>query len=137
MTTRADTSTPTRQEIETRLNAFYAAWQARDGVGMRALFGGGDRLLVWGTARDERIEGRAEADREFDGWVDACPPWTSLEVTRREVGVRGGLAWAADEVTGTWSYESNSGAEHFRITTVWDEDDGWNLVHVHMDLLKD
>ena len=51
--------------------------------------------------------------------------------------MRGGLAWAADEVTGTWSYESNSGAEHFRITTVWDEDDGWNLVHVHMDLLKD
>ena len=62
MTTKADTLTSTRQEIETRLDAFYAAWQARDGVGMRALFGGGDRLLVWGTARDERIECRAEVD---------------------------------------------------------------------------
>ena len=31
MTTRADTSTSTRQEIETLLDAFYAAWQARDG----------------------------------------------------------------------------------------------------------
>jgi hypothetical protein len=44
MTTKADSSTP--QEIETRLDAFYAAWQVRDGVGMRALFGG-DLLLVW------------------------------------------------------------------------------------------
>ena len=65
MTTRADTSTSTRQEIETRLDAFYAAWQARDGAGMRALFGGGDRLLVWGTTRDERIEGRGRGNRNM------------------------------------------------------------------------
>lgn len=137
MTTRADSSTLTRQEIEARLDAFYAAWQVRDGAGMRALFGSGDRLLVWGATRDERIEGRAEADGEFDRWVDACPPWTSLEVTYREVGVRGGLAWAAEEVAGRWSHEARrkSGAELFRITTVWEKDDGWKLVHAHMDLL--
>ena len=129
-------STLTGQEIGAGLDAFYAAWQARDGAGMRALFGD-DRLLVWGATRDERIEGRAAADREFDRWVDACPPWTSLEVTCREVGVRGGLAWAAEEVTGTWSHEAKSGTEHFRITTVWEDEGGWKLVHVHMDLLRD
>jgi ketosteroid isomerase-like protein len=139
MTTKADSSILARQEIEARLDAFYAAWEVRDGAGMRALFGGGDRLLVWGTTREERIEGRAEAAREFDGWVDACPPWTSFEVTHREVGVRDGLAWAAEEVTGAWSHEARrkSGAEHFRITTVWEEEGGWKLVHVHMDLLRD
>ena len=136
MITKADSSTPSRQEIEAHLDAFYAAWQARDGVSMRALFSN-ERLLVWGARRDERIEGCAEADREFDRWVEACPSWTSLEVTRRDVGARGGLAWAAEEVAGTWSHEAKSGAEHFRITTVWEEDDGWKLVHVHLDLPRD
>ena len=74
MTTRADTSTSTRQEIETLLDAFYAAWQARDGVGMRALFGGGDRLLVWGTTRDERIEvAPRQTASSTGGWTPAHP----------------------------------------------------------------
>jgi hypothetical protein len=136
MTAKAESSALARQEIEARLDAFYAAWRVRDGPGMRALFDDA-RLLVWGTTREERIEGRAEADREFDGWVDACPPWTSFKVTHREAGVRDGLAWAAEEVTGTWSHERKSGAEHFRITTVWEEHDEWKLVHVHLDLLSE
>ena len=74
MTTRADTSTSTRQEIETRLDAFYAAWQARDGVGMRALFGGGDRLLVWAprATSASRAAPRQTAS-STGGWTPAHP----------------------------------------------------------------
>lgn len=140
MTTKTDSPAleAARQELEARLRAFYDAWQVRSGPEMRKLFSDDDRLLLWGTDRWERIRGRAEAEREFDGWIDTCPPWTSFEVIYREMDVRDAIAWAAEEVTGLWSRETRSGATHFRITTVWEEKGGgWKVIHAHIDLPLD
>jgi hypothetical protein len=73
------------RQVEAQLQAFYNAWQVRHAPDLRKLFSDDERLLLWGTDRWERIEGRAEADREFDRWIDTCPPWTSFEVTHREM----------------------------------------------------
>ena len=140
MTSKTDSSTPktARQRLEARLQAFYNAWQALNGPEVRKLFSDDERLLLWGTERWERIRGRAEADREFDRWIATCPPWTSFEVTHRQMDVRDGIAWVAEEVTGLWSRETESGATHFRITTVWEEKgEEWEVIHAHIDLPLD
>ena len=100
--TKTDSSTlkTDHQRLESQLQALYTAWQVRSGPDMRKLFSDDEeRLVLWGTERWERIKGRAEADREFDRWIDTCPPWTSFEVTYREMDVREGIAWVAEEVT--------------------------------------
>jgi len=140
MTTKTDGSTrKTDQErLEAQLEALYNAWQVRSGPEMRKLFSDDERLLLWGTERWERIRGRVEADHDFDQWIDTCPPWTSFEVTYREMDVRAGIAWAAEEVTGLWSRDTESGATHFRITTAWEEESGeWKIIHAHIDLPLD
>ena len=140
MTTKTDGSTrKTDQErLEAQLGALYNAWQVRSGPEMRKLFSDDERLLLWGTERWERIRGRVEADHDFDRWIDTCPPWTSFEVTYREMDVRAGIAWAAEEVTGLWSRDTESGATHFRITTAWEEEGGeWKVIHAHIDLPLD
>jgi ketosteroid isomerase-like protein len=127
-----------QQRLEAQLEALYGAWQVRNAPIMRKLFSNDERLLLWGTDLWERIEGRDEADREFDSWIATCPPWTSFEVTHREMDVREGIAWVAEEVTGLWSRETESGATHFRITTGWEEKDGeWKIRHAHIDLPLD
>jgi ketosteroid isomerase-like protein len=143
MTSKAESPSPktseqARQQVEDQLQAFYNAWRALDGPEVLKLLSDDDRLLLWGTDRWERIRGRAEADREFDRWIDTCPPWTSFEVTYREMDVRAGIAWVAEEVTGLWSRDTESGATHFRITTVWEEKGrGWKVIHAHIDLPLD
>jgi hypothetical protein len=65
-------------------------------------------------------------------------PWTSFEVTYREMDVRDGIAWVAEEVTGLWSRDTESGATHFRITTGWGEEgEAWKIRHAHIDLPLD
>ena len=94
--TKTDSSTlkTDHQRLESQLQALYTAWQVRSGPDMRKLFSDDEeRLVLWGTERWERIKGRAEADREFDRWIDTCPPWTSFEVTYRQMDVREGIAW--------------------------------------------
>ena len=139
--TKTDSSTlkTDHQRLESQLQALYTAWQVRSGPDMRKLFSDDEeRLVLWGTERWERIKGRAEADREFDRWIDTCPPWTSFEVTYRQMDVREGIAWVAEEVTGLWSRDTKSGATHFRITTVWEEKGGqWKVIHAHIDLPLD
>jgi ketosteroid isomerase-like protein len=140
MTTKADRAAlkTDQQRLEAQLEALYEAWRVRSAPNMRKLFSNDERLLLWGTDRWERIEGRAEADREFDRWIATCPPWTSFEVTHREMDVREGIAWAAEEVIGLWSRETESGATHFRITTGWEEEGGeWKIRHAHIDLPLD
>ena len=143
MTSKTESSSPkmseqARQQVEAQLQAFYEAWQALNGPEIRKLFSEDERLLLWGTDSWERIKGRAEADREFDRWIATCPPWTSFEVTHREMDVRDGIAWAAEEVTGLWSRDTESGATHFRIMTVWEEKSGeWKAIHAHIDLPLD
>jgi len=140
MTTKADRADlkTDQQRLETQLEALYEAWQVRNAPNMRKLFSDDKRLLLWGTDRWERIKGRAEADREFDRWITTCPPWTSFEVTHREMDVREGIAWVAEEVTGLWSRETESGATHFRITTGWAEEGWeWKIRHAHIDLPLD
>jgi ketosteroid isomerase-like protein len=143
MTSKTDSSTPKTtdsawQQVEAQLQAFYNAWQVRNASDLRKLFSDDDQLLLWGTDRWERIRGRAEADREFGRWIDTCPPWTSFEVTHREMDVREGIAWVAEEVTGLWSRETESEATHFRITTGWEEEGGeWKIRHAHIDLPLD
>jgi ketosteroid isomerase-like protein len=52
--------------------------------------------------------------------------------------VRAGIAWAAEEVTGLWSRDTESGATHFRITTVWEKKSGeWKVIHAPTDLPLD
>jgi ketosteroid isomerase-like protein len=140
MTTKADRADlkTDQQRLEAQLEALYQAWQVRNAPNMRKLFSNDERLLLWGTDRWERIKGRAEADREFDSWIATCPPWTSFEVTHREMEVREGLACVAEEVTGLWSRNTESGATYFRITTVWEDEDGeWKIRHAHIDLPLD
>ena len=141
MMTKTDSSAlkTDHQRLEGQLQALYTAWQVRSGPDMRKLFSDDEeRLVLWGTERWERIKGRAEADREFDRWIDTCPPWTSFEVTYRQMDVREGIAWVAEEVTGLWSRETESGATHFRITTGWAEEGGeWKIRHAHIDLPLD
>ena len=49
--------------------------------------------------------------------------------------LRDGIAWVAEEVTGLWSRDTESGASHFRITTGWEEEGGeWKIRHAHIDL---
>ena len=51
-----------------------------------------------------------------------------------EMDVRDGIAWVAEEVTGAWSRHTESGATHFRITTVWEEKDReWKIINAHID----
>ena len=136
-TDRVDLKTD-QQRLEAQLEALYEAWQVRNAPNMRKLFSSDERLLLWGTDKWERIEGRAEADREFDRWVETCPPWTSFEVTYREIDVCEGIAWVAEEVTGLWSREIESGATHFRITTGWEEEgEEWKIRHAHIDIPLD
>jgi ketosteroid isomerase-like protein len=140
MTSKMDSSTlkTDRQRLEAGLRALYNAWRVRSGPNMRKLFSDDERLVLWGTERWECIRGRAEADREFDRWIDTCPPWTSFEASYRQMDVRAGIAWVAEEVTGLWSRETESGATHLRITTVWEEEGGeWKIIHAHIDLPLD
>jgi ketosteroid isomerase-like protein len=140
MTSKTESSDPKTtgsawRQVEAQLQAFYNAWQVRSASDLRKLFSDDERLLLWGTDRWERIKGRAEADREFGRWIDTCPPWTSFDVTYREVDVRDGIAWVAEEVTGLWSRDTESGATDFRITMVWEEKDGeWKIIHAHIDV---
>ena len=127
------TTESARSEIEANLIRLYGAWQARDEAGMRALFSDGDDLTLWGTDAFERIVGRAEADRDFASWIATCPPWTSMTPTHRVVGIRDELAWVADEVEGRWANDYEAGTDHYRVSTVWEKDDGsWRLVHANV-----
>jgi hypothetical protein len=117
-------------EVAATVDQMYAAWRDRDEARIRTFFSDADSLLLWGTDRWERIVGRAEADRDFRKWIATCPPWVSIEVKRRTIGVRDGLAWVADEVTGRWARQGEQGADAYRTTTIWEKHDGrWVLVH--------
>jgi ketosteroid isomerase-like protein len=132
-TIESSTTERAKSEIEANLRRLYSAWQARDEARMRALFSDCDDLVLWGTDAFERIVGRAEADREFAGWIATCPPWTSMTPTHRVVGIRDGLAWVADEVEGRWANDTEAGTGNYRVTTVWENGDGsWRLVHANV-----
>lgn len=129
MTTSAQTDAAAG-DVAATVDRMYAAWRDRDEARIRTFFSEAETLVLWGTDRWERIIGRAEADREFRNWIAACPPWVSIEVQRRTIGVRGGLAWVADEVTGRWDRGVEQGADAYRTTTIWEEHNGgWVLIH--------
>jgi ketosteroid isomerase-like protein len=132
-TIERSTTESARGEIEANLLRLYAAWQARDEAGIRALFSDRDELMLWGTDAFERIVGRSEADAEFVTWIATCPPWTAMASTHRVIGIGGDLVWVADEVEGRWANDTEAGTEHFRVTTVWENGDGsWRLVHANV-----
>jgi hypothetical protein len=130
-------STSTTEEathrLERDLRRLYDAWQERDEARIRTFFSNRDDLKLWGTDLFERIVGRAAADREFRTWIATCPPWVSIEPTHRAMDVRDGIAWVADDIEGKWVAGAESGVDHYRMTTVWQEENGaWRVVHTNL-----
>lgn len=114
------------------LQGLYDAWRDRDEATIRSCFSGREDLKLWGTDGFERIIGRAEADREFANWIATCPPWVSIAPTHRVMHARDGMAWIADDVTGRWARGTETGSEEYRITTVWERENGaWRIVHAN------
>jgi hypothetical protein len=114
------------------LQGLYDAWRDRDEAKIRSYFSDRDDLKLWGTDGFERIIGRAEADRAFASWIATCPPWTSIAPTHRAMHARDGMAWIADDVTGRWARDAETGSEEYRITTVWERENGaWRIVHAN------
>src|SRR5690242_8108725 len=111
MTTPARTTAA--DEVAATVDRLYAAWRDRDEARIRTFFSDDEALVLWGTDRWERIVGRADADREFRNWIATCPPWVSIDVTRRAMGERDGLAWVADEVIGQWARGAERGADTY------------------------
>jgi hypothetical protein len=122
-----------KSELERQVSGLYDAWRDRDEVRIRTFFSDRDDMKLWGTDDFERIVGRAEADREFRNWIATCPPWTSIAPIHRVMDVRDGLGWVADDLEGRWAAGAESGVEHFRMTTVWEETGGtWRVVHANL-----
>ena len=132
-TTDSTTTAAATRRIERDLRRLYDAWQERDEAKIRTFFSTRDDLKLWGTELFERIVGRAEADRDFRTWIATCPSWVSIEPTHRAMDVRNGIAWVADDIEGKWVAGGESGVDQYRMTTVWEEENGaWRVVHTNL-----
>jgi hypothetical protein len=126
-------ATEAARRLERDLHGLLDAWQARDEARIRTYFSSRDDLKLWGTDLFERIVGRAEADREFGSWIATCPPWVSIESTHRVMDVRDGIAWVADDIEGKWVSGAERGVDHYRMTTIWEDENGsWRVVHANL-----
>ena len=113
------------------LDRFYDAWRRRDSGAGVALTEASERLLVWGTDQGDTYAGYGHI--EGADIFASCPEWLSLTPERQALGADGGMAYAADEVTATFSDHGETHTILFRATHILARQDGeWRIAHSHV-----
>lgn len=132
--TQTDAHAESRDELGAALNTFYTIWHDRDVKAATSQLSSAPSITLWGTGPDETAWGNDEAQQKFHLFIENCPLWTEFELTKRNSGESGDLAWVADAVTGHFRDDDGAAGEiSFLISSVWRMESGeYRLVHCHV-----